>query len=62
MPLEKISFEEALALGIGEPSFIIYVPAKPKPQLSVPDEPLTQESERVSIKNTDSDGSRRDNG
>lgn len=62
MPLEKISLEDALALGIGEPSFAVYLPTKPKSQPSAPIESLTQESENISIQNVNTNGLGRDNG
>lgn len=62
MPLEKITLEDALALGIGEPSFVVYSPTKPKPQSSAPIEPLTPESENAPIQNLDSKGLGRNNG
>ena len=64
MPLEKISLEDALALGIGEPSLVVYssTKPKPKPKPSVVIQPLNQESENATIQNTDSKGLGRGNG
>lgn len=62
MALEKISLNEALALGIGEPFFVVYSPTKPKPQPSEPIEAVTPESKNPSIQNLDSKGLGRGNG
>lgn len=62
MPLEKIRLEEALALGIGEPSFAVYLPTKQKQQSSALIESLIEESKNETTQNADSNELRWDNG